>query len=178
MGQLTSVTEVSGLPKGWYSFTFSNKQEANQILSQNWFYGTIPIMFKKWTPLFDSDSERMNRVPIWVHIPGLPLEFWNPAWLKDLGNVIGTFLEAYFSYLQTHQRAVARILVSMNIRIELREHLNLIWSYKIEQQILDYEDFPFRCHRCHKLGHLEKKCSFTSPIVAAWKRRLPNKDES
>ena len=77
-------------------------------------------------PLFDADSEQMDRRAIWVRLIGLPLEFWNPASLKDLGNAIGTYLEADFSYLQTQRRAVVQILVSIDIRIELKECLNLI----------------------------------------------------
>ena len=98
---LSSMTEVGELTKGWYNFTLDSKHEIEQILNKNWFYGMIPIMLKRWTPLLDVNNEQMDRMVVWVWLPGLRLEFWNPALLKDLGNAIGTYLEADFSYLQT-----------------------------------------------------------------------------
>ena len=86
----------------------------------------MPILLKRWMPLFNVDSKQMDTMVIWVRLPSLPLEFWNPASLKDLGNAIGAYLEVDFSYLQTQRRVMELILVSIDIRIELKECLNLI----------------------------------------------------
>ena len=101
------MVEIGELSKGWYSFTLDSKHDAEQILNPNWFYGMIPILLKRWIPLFNPDSEQMDTMVIWVRLPILPLEFWNPASLKDLGNAIGKYLEVDFSYLHIQRRVVA-----------------------------------------------------------------------
>ena len=85
-------------------------------------------MLKNLTPLFDADSESLDTILVWVRLSGLPWEFWNHSSLWDLGNALGVFLEADLSFLKTRRRTVARILVSLNIRTDLREHINLIWG--------------------------------------------------
>ena len=109
----------------------------------------------------------------WIQLPSIPLELWNPTSLKDHGNAIGTYVEAYFSYLQTQRRAVALILVSMDTRTELKEFLNLIRGNVTWQQPLEYEGLSFRCHRYHKVGHLARKCPIATSTVTTHKRRYP-----
>ena len=46
------------------------------------------------------------------------------------------------------------------------------------EQILDYEGFLFRCHHCHKVGHLVKKCRLGPPQVFPQKRRLSKEEET
>ena len=104
---LSSAAEVGELTKGWYTFTLASKHDVEQILNRNWFYGMIPILLKRWTPLFNANSEQMDTMAIWVQLLGLLLELWNLASLKDLGNAIGTYLEADFSYLKTQRRDAA-----------------------------------------------------------------------
>ena len=76
--------------------------------------------------------------------------------MSDIRKVLGTFIEADLSFLQTKLRKVARILVSLNIRTNLRDHINLNWGPKIRKQLLDYEGIPFRCHKFHETRHFPK----------------------
>ena len=52
--------------------------------------------------------------------------------------------------------AYARILVHLDTRGDLQEHITLQWKTFSRQQILNYEEVPFPCKRCHKVGHLFK----------------------
>ena len=65
--------------------------------------------------MFDADREILDKIPVWVWLPGLPLEFWNLTSLKDLGDSLGVFLKVDLSFIKTHRKYVARVLVSMNI---------------------------------------------------------------
>ena len=117
--------------------------------------GTVRLttIDKKWTPLFDANSESIDKISVSVQFLGLPLEFWNPTPLKYLGNALGIFMEEDLSFLKTCQKSMERILVSSNICTELREDINLIWGITTRQQLLDYEGLSFRFHRCHKVEH-------------------------
>ena len=60
--------------------------------------------------------------------------------------------------MQTGRRMVARILVGLEIYKGLVDKLPIESAGGTHIQQIDYEGLPFRCHRCHKLGHLVAQC--------------------
>jgi len=130
-----------------------------RILNKNWNLINVPVLLKPWHPLFDASRERVDVSPIWVRLPGLPLHFWKPYHFKGIGDILGTFLEADMSYLETLDQSVARILVSINLREGLAEQINLDWGPVIIPQLLDYENVSFRCRRCYVYGHPASECN-------------------
>lgn len=124
------------------------------MLENNWSFGKRPILFRRWTPLFDAQKEKTVESPFWVKLPGLPMQFWTDSAFTSIGNTLGKFLDIDRSYLRTHDWSVAYILVSLNPREGLADAMNLKYRGLGFIQILDYENLPFRCHRCYKYGHL------------------------
>ena len=61
------------------------------------------------------------------------------------------------SFLETRNKAMARILVNLNPSRGLAKKINLQYKDFVFEKILDYEYLPFRCHRCHEYGHLAKE---------------------
>lgn len=53
---------------------------------------------------------------------------------------------------------MARILVHLDTKEGLEERMTLRWGNFSRTQNLDYEGVPFRCNRCHHVGHLFKDC--------------------
>jgi len=96
----------------------------------------------------------MDKILVWVCLPALPLQFWTLDYFKAIGNFLGEFLETDLSFEETKQRKVARILVNLNVREGLGEEIDLSWGSFTHSQILDYENVPFRCRRCHMYGKL------------------------
>ena len=93
--------KITQLSKGWFGFQFKCKDDSKKILGEVWNYGVTPFKLKKWTPLFDADTEKMDIIPVWVQLLGFPWEFWNPTSLRDIAKALGTFIEAYLSFLKT-----------------------------------------------------------------------------
>jgi len=147
------------LNRGWFAFKFKKEEELRRILNMNWHLNHSPVLLKPWHPMFDAGRERVDVSPVWVRMPALPLHFWELHHFKRIGDILGTFLEADLSYLETNDQKVARILVSINLREGLAEQINLEWGPEIIPQLLDYENVPFRCRRCHAYGHPATECS-------------------
>ena len=85
------------------------------------------------------------------------------------------------SFQTTQIKTVVFILVSLNIRTNLQENLNLISGNSIKRHILDYEGIPFRCHRCHATGNLAKRChlGFTkNQARKRWSLRVEEEKDS
>jgi hypothetical protein len=54
---------------------------------------------------------------MWVKAPNLPLEFWTLDFLKELGNRLGKTIQFDESFIYSHDRIVARILVEIDTRL-------------------------------------------------------------
>lgn len=162
--QLGYVPEVVNLKGGWFAFNFRMEDHLLWVLNRNWVVCNSPLLLKPWHPLFDASSERVDSVPLWVRLPGLPLQYWKLQHLREIGNILGKFLEADLSFLETNQRQVARILVNVNIRDGLAEDMQLIWGPFVYKQVLDYENVPFRRRHCHAYGHPASECKHPNRI--------------
>ena len=89
---------INSLANGWFIFLFRCREDADQICSRVWTYGKTSFQLKQWTTLFDAKIEQLDTILIWVYLPGLPLELWNLAYLSEIGNELGIFIEADLSF--------------------------------------------------------------------------------
>jgi hypothetical protein len=96
-------------------------------------YKLYTLLLKRWTPFFDANHERIDELPIWVRIPGLPPECWSWKCFEKIGNTLGTFMKEDMSFLSSGKMLMARILVSLNIRKGLSD----TWSSLMETYCLD-----------------------------------------
>jgi hypothetical protein len=95
----------------------------------------------------------MNVMLIWVRLLGLSPKLWIELIFKELGNVVGAFMDANMSFRESGKISMARILVALDVREGLAEELQLIKEEVHFHQKMDYEGISFRCHRCHKHMH-------------------------
>ena len=164
--------KVDMLLCGWFAVVVKSEDDMRLILNKNWHVNHSPVLLKPWHPLFDASRERVDRIPIWVRLPGLPLHFWDPIHFRKLGDILGSFLEADLTFLETHYKQVARILVEVNIREGLPETIDLDWGPDIITQPLDYENVPFRCRICHAYGHPVSECRLPLRTINGGKRKV------
>lgn len=165
------VPEVVMLTRGWCTFHFLKPEHGEWVMNRSWALDHTPLLLKHWHPLFDVSRERVDIVQLWVKLHGLPLHYWKEEHLREIGNILGSFIEVDMSFEKTKHQQVARILVNINIREGLAEELNLCWGPTVIKQILDYENVPFRCRRCHVYGHPTSDCNL--PLRTRLGRRPP-----
>lgn len=60
----------------------------------------------------------------------------------------------------------------LNLTDGLAESITLQYNEYVIEQPLDYELLPFRCHRCHKYGHLVRDC-----LMGRRRRRTQSREE-
>lgn len=69
------VPEVVSLSKGWFAFHFLRSEHLQWVTQRCWSVDNSPLLFKPWHPLFDASRERVDSVPLWVHLPSLSLQY-------------------------------------------------------------------------------------------------------
>lgn len=127
----------------------------------------MPIVLRRWSPIVDASQTKMGKELIWVRFPGLPVHLWTLAFFKLLGEHMGEFIDADYSFRTTSEMAMVWILVLLDLREGLGLEVELSSRHGVFTQILDYEGVPFRCHKCHSLKHLVAKCN--KPFGGKWK---------
>lgn len=134
--------KVVAMVRNWFVFHFHQDSHAKWALSGIWSWDHNPVILKAWSPMFAARRERIDTLPLWVRLPSLPLQFRTPTHLKNIGNLLGSFLEADLSFTESNEQKIVRILVNIYIRDGLLEEMNLRWNF-VHSQILDYENIPF-----------------------------------
>lgn len=71
------------------------------------------------------------------------------------------------SFKETGSMAVARILVNMDFKNGFPVDIGIDTPKGRIIQIFDYEGIPFRCHRCHQVGHMVASCPKAPRIYPA-----------
>lgn len=54
--------------------------------------GARLVMVRKWTSEFDFQRDILRRVPMWVRLYNLPLNFWGVDAMSIIGSIIGTLI--------------------------------------------------------------------------------------
>ncbi|KAK7838579.1 uncharacterized protein CFP56_019525 [Quercus suber] len=119
-----------------------------------WFVGQQFLAIRKWEPEFKAEEASFSSVAVWIRLPGLPIEFYEPTILKKVGSAIGPVLRID-SYTANGARGrFARLCVQINI-----DH-PLIYSVKIGKmvQLVQYEGINMLCFSCGRLGHRLANC--------------------
>jgi hypothetical protein len=71
------------------------------------------MYLKRWSPKFNLENDIPYAIPVWVHLPHLPLHCWSDDALCCIGNTLGKYMdgveprENMFSY--------ARICVEVDL---------------------------------------------------------------
>ncbi|KAH9318671.1 hypothetical protein KI387_020440, partial [Taxus chinensis] len=132
-------------------------------------------MSKPWYPSFDPLKESFDTYPIWVRLPGLPLQLWNRSCLIAIGDTLGSCVAVDDkTSIQTHT-TYARILVDLDTSKCLPAEINLQIGARLWVQRIDYERLAFRCRRCFQTGHVTDGCEHSKrkTKTAWWRDSLP-----
>lgn len=62
---------------------------------------------QRWRPNFIVESEVIKTLPVWVHFPILPLEYYKEDWIAKAGNTLARTL-GWMTLLGPQQRGSSR----------------------------------------------------------------------
>jgi hypothetical protein len=91
---------------------------------------------------------------VWIRLYLLPQDYWDNETLKDIGNTLGNFVKIADQTKTNKYTSYVRICIYMHIAKSLSDSICLSHEDTEWIQTLNYEHVPFRCHKCHKHGHL------------------------
>ncbi|KAL2533177.1 Uncharacterized protein Adt_06528 [Abeliophyllum distichum] len=110
---------------------------------------------------FRFNDEEISIMPVWVVLPELPLDFWNPKGLGKIASKIDkpisldnlTSLRGRLSY--------ARVLIEVDAAKELVRTVNIgLPNGDVYDQKVIFEHEPKFCSFCRTFGHSHSSCAF------------------
>lgn len=58
----------------------------------SWFVGGHYLSIRCWEPNFKSSKANLSSVAIWIRLPELPIEYYDPSALKEIGEAFSPVL--------------------------------------------------------------------------------------
>ncbi|XP_035541522.1 uncharacterized protein LOC118344586 [Juglans regia] len=158
---LSSMPMVSAMQRPRNVFVrMANEMDFNKALSRE--SCEVNGVFYRpfaWTPEFDENHEPPC-VPVWVFLPGLPPNFFQPSVLKMLTAPIGRLIRCDNSTICATRTDGARVCVEVD---SSKTPISSFWIGKpgvpkSRRQEIVYETLPAYCSLCKCQGHNSRTC--------------------
>ncbi|KAL2941858.1 hypothetical protein RDABS01_030208 [Bienertia sinuspersici] len=131
--RLRKSDNLLSLGKGVYILKNLSQESFNLIQSRRpWTIGGYFIGLRTWEPGLKNSDKLFTKVPVWIELPDLPVEFHANEPLRAIDNHLGSFIRMDTLELQRNNLRFARLLVEVESDAALP---NFIWLGNIKQEI-------------------------------------------
>ena len=123
-----------------------------------WFVGGHYVSIRCWEPNFMATTANLSAVAVWIRLPGLPIEYYEPSVLRDIGLAIGPVLKIDNQTATKARGRFARLCVQVNFD---KPTIKLVKIGGIRQPVL-YEGINALCFACGRVGHRTEGCPYSA----------------
>ena len=142
----------------FYPIRFSVKEDYDQVLRKGpWFIGQHFLSIRPWEPNFRLDEANIASIAVWVRLPKLLIEYYNPGALKEIGKAIGNVLHIDSHTAMESSGRYTHFCVQVDID---RPLVNTILIGNFQQAVI-YKGIRRLCFSCGWVGHCWEACSYT-----------------
>ncbi|XP_074265751.1 uncharacterized protein LOC141588195 [Silene latifolia] len=157
--------KISFFPNGVFIVRFPSMESQSLVLQQGFpMFENKPLVVRPWSESCSLLKERVQSVPIWLRLCGLPLIFWSLSSLEKLVGLLGKFLKRDAATEAKTRLGYARLLVEVEIGQEFPANLSFLDEKGNEISIqVEYEWKPTVCSTCKGIGHTHEMCKPPKP---------------
>ncbi|XVF28970.1 hypothetical protein REPUB_Repub15cG0079400 [Reevesia pubescens] len=162
--------ELIDLGYGFYAVKFERMDDRFRVLTEGpWKIMDHYLTVQRWRPLFRPSQATIGSTAVWVHLPELPLEFFNEDVLMEIGRILGKPLKIDSTTALATRGKFARICVEVNLQKPLVSKIR-VGKYL---QRIEYEGLHTVCFHCGIVGHRSDNCleHLTEKAAAARDRK-------
>ncbi|XP_052190577.1 uncharacterized protein LOC127800160 [Diospyros lotus] len=145
---------------GWLVFKFTNDADRERVLQGGpYFVYGRPLMLKILPNCFEFDADSFCSVPVWITLPGLPIQCWHPVALGKIVSKVGKPITTDKMTATLERVSFARVLVEVDASKDLIRNVRIkLPTGKFRDQLVAYEFEPKFCVNCRVLGHAKDSC--------------------
>ncbi|OIT21754.1 hypothetical protein A4A49_33236 [Nicotiana attenuata] len=121
-------------------------------------FNSRPMVLKDWDPNFQMQNESIRIVPIWINLPGLPIQCWAEENLGRIASLLGKPICTDRLTAECERVSYARILVEMDITQPMPDEIFVETPNRSWMQRVEFEWKPKLCIDCNEFGHGTGEC--------------------
>lgn len=143
-----------------YIFQFFHELDMSRVLaSGSWTFDSHLLLCRRMVTGEQLTQAELYETSIWVQLHDIPIGFMSQRVCTDIGNFIGSYIEADPANFSGEWRNFLRVRVSMDVRKPLKRRMKLKrsggeWNWVTFR----YERLPTFCFFCGVIGHSDKFC--------------------
>ncbi|MDV3166621.1 MAG: DUF4283 domain-containing protein ['Waltheria sp.' little leaf phytoplasma] len=126
------------------------------------------VIVRKWRPGLRSLDFKMERIPVWVNLHQVPLEYFTKRGMSYLASAMGHPLHMDNFTAQRKKVGFARVCVEIDLRKELPKDFDVeLADGSFATVVVEVPWTPPVCKKCSQFGHEERFC----PQKPVWKEK-------
>ncbi|KAK8573995.1 hypothetical protein V6N13_096992 [Hibiscus sabdariffa] len=143
-----------------FLFCFVNASTRDWVLEGGpWHFQNKPLVLRKWKPNMTSMNFNLGRIPVWVHLNGIPLELFSKRGLSYIASAIGSPLYMDGVTASKQRLAYAKVCVEVSTASSIPSSVDVILQNGLSVSIgVDVPWLPPKCSKCSVFGHSDKAC--------------------
>ena len=140
---------------------FSTKEDHSKVLRGGpWFVGGHYLSIRCWEPNFKLSTANICSMAVWIRLPELPIKYYEPLVLRDIGKAIGPILRID-AHTGTESRGrFARLCVLICFDKPLIRNIKVGGI----NQPVQYEGLTALCFSCGRVGHKAEGCLYRAGV--------------
>lgn len=76
-----------------------------------WSFDNKILILKKWSPNFHPTKDIIDKIPLWIRLPGLPIEYWDKEVTISITSEVGKVIRIDENCLLLERGLYARACV-------------------------------------------------------------------
>ncbi|XP_074319503.1 uncharacterized protein LOC141656489 [Silene latifolia] len=153
------IDRVSFLDNGSFLVRFATVGARDALLKSGYYlFDNKPVVIKPWVMDMELVKAKVETVPVWVRLSGVPLKFWGDC-LPSIAGLVGKFVQKDKDTQDKVRLSFARVLVELQMDQELPDKVKFLdETGKVVSVGVDYEWIPRSCTSCNGIGHSATQC--------------------
>ncbi|XP_026378359.1 uncharacterized protein LOC113272777 [Papaver somniferum] len=156
--KLEGQCKIIPLGKGFFTIKLDNERDKGYIKAGKWEVRHQELWIRNWIPNFRPENHRTSYANIWVHLPGLSLEYWDEQTLFTICNALGTPVKVDEATLNFESGLYAKVLVNIDLEKKVPHKIWIKTKFGGFIQDVLLTNLPKFCHNCKIVGHFQFEC--------------------
>ncbi|KAL2931445.1 50S ribosomal protein L14, partial [Bienertia sinuspersici] len=153
--QWQGYLELIATGKGFYVAKCPSWDVRSRILSGGpWSIQGAHIHVQYWVLGFKPSNASIDKSPVWMNLPELPIELYEQSILQKVGDQIGSTIKIDANTLEGGKRRYAGVCILVKANTTPPSGA---WIGKTYQPIT-FSDGPWYCSLCNAFGHASRAC--------------------
>ncbi|XP_038987994.1 uncharacterized protein LOC120112511 [Phoenix dactylifera] len=121
-GKLEYEVEAFPMASRYFALRFRNVEEDREamLVRGPWIIAGQLLGVERWQPDFVPGRKEVNKVVVWLRLPGLPLEYWRKESIWEIATEAGIPIEADGFTEDRRRMGYARVKVEVNASLPVR----------------------------------------------------------